>query len=174
MHWINRNLKIHQRLALNLTDYYYFCCFLFLLFFFFFYWGCNNIQHIASSLLIMLGMSPQNLHTSTCMPYYFFPLASSSLWQSNYYFQQYPDMQIENCTQQHSSFFLTGWWFVRCLRPKRFSLSFSFFSSTCFSQNYGQAHYTVNVSKLKRIGQRGQSGISENQKQVQFSPQSRE
>lgn len=22
----------------------------------------------------MLGMSPQNLHTSTCMPYYFFPL----------------------------------------------------------------------------------------------------
>lgn len=59
----------------------------------------------------MLLMSPQNPCTwARAHPIisYFFPLASSSLWQVNYHVQQYPDMQIENCTQQRASFFWQG------------------------------------------------------------------
>lgn len=110
-------------------------------------WESKDIQQITSSSLIMLLTSPQNLRAWASAWLIIFFFASSSLWQPNYHFQQYPDMQIEYCTQQCNFFFwqVGGSWDV-CVGRHFLSL-FPF----CFSQNYGEAHYVVGVSELKWV-----------------------
>lgn len=89
---------------------------------------------IVISLLIIVLLSPScptacvcvYVHVRTCVcGACYFSLACSSPWQPNYHFQQYANIQIENCTQECSSF-LTGWWFMRCFVGRDF-LSFFLF-----------------------------------------------
>lgn len=106
-----------------------------------------------------------------CTPYYyfFFPLASWSFWQANYHFQQYPDMQIENCTQQRASFFWQGGgsWDV-CVGRDFLSPSPSFPPPPLFLRTMGR-HITPLVSWGEWRLERGWSEISEKyQKRCNF------
>lgn len=74
-----------------------------------------------------------------------------SRWQPNYYFQRYTDTPIESCSRECGSF-LTGWWFMRCLCRRRFSLFFCF----CFSLSvlWVIIYIAVVTEKNGRVGLR--------------------
>lgn len=100
---------------------------------------------------------------------FFFPLASWSFWQANYHFQQYPDMQIENCTQQSASFFWQGGgsWDV-CVGRDFLSPSPSFPPPPLFLRTMG-THVKPLVSWGEWRLERGWSEISEKyQKRCNF------
>lgn len=67
----------------------------------------NTLAVACLQCCLCLLKTSAHKHVHTLL-LFFFPLASWSFWQANYHFQQYPDMQIENCTQQRASFFWQG------------------------------------------------------------------
>lgn len=96
----------------------------------------KGIQHTvvtAISLLIMALLSPScpfhrdsvcvSLCARVCVWWLLCFSRMLSPWQPNYYFQQYTDIQIENCNLECGSF-LTGWWLIRCLYRRFFPLFF--------------------------------------------------
>lgn len=86
---------------------------------------CHQLTHNGSSVP-QLSL-PQRLCVCVCARVCVWWLLCFSRmlspWQPNYYFQQYTDIQIENCNLECGSF-LTGWWFIRCLYRRFFPLFF--------------------------------------------------
>lgn len=102
-------------------------------------WSIQHSVVTAITLLIMVLLSPSCPTETLCVSFcecvrvcVWWLLCFSCMlspWQPNYYFQQYTDIQIENCNLECGSF-LTGWWFIRCLYMRFFPVFlFSLFST---------------------------------------------